>query len=483
MPVLAQTLSQQTAFKLAVAFSVVLVLLTGLAAVGLYLIAHDQQMEAIRSEVEQLAAAAATLVNGDAHRNIRHPQQAGSKEHLALLEPLVRFHKAARDVIYVYTAIEKNGEVFMVLGTDFLYRVPGDDLPIDPIMHLYKGQDPELRAALTLHQAQSNPKLQQEQIRSYLSAYAPFHSSNGFEGVIGVDMVAERVQLRLSDLKRALIWVLSAIISVAMALAFVLWHWHSRLLIQRRLHADLETERDLSEKNANVASLAAAVAHEFGQHLTVASGQVELALLDEVNATSELVRARGALSLAAEAVEQMRTLAGSSWATLRSNRLSELISSALSRLARRGLDVTRVQHHADPRFWVLANQLRIESAIGHMIRNALELLDAKGVTISVSDGESVASNSWITLFGHADWEKMVVIMVSDQGPELHSATLQRLGHAFFSSKGGGRGLGFAVIQSVCKEYSGALCYRRDAQGYTFALLLPRLTLSADGQAV
>lgn len=483
MPGSAQSIAQQTAFKFAAFCGLVMVVLAGSAAVGLYVMARNNQLAAMRSQVEHLAATAATLVDGDAHKNIRQPQQAGTAEHLALLDPLVRFHKAAADVIYLYTAIEQNGEVYLVLGTDYLYRVPGDDLPIDPIMRRYQGNDQSFRSALREQRAQSNASLVQEQYRSYLSAYAPFYSSTGFEGVVGVDMDAAQLQKRLSKLTWGLAWVLVTIVMVAVIMAFVLWHWHSRLIGQQRLRMDLEIARDLGEKGANVASLAAAVAHEFSQHLTVASGHVELALLDEKHSNGELLRARSALSLAAEAVEQMRTLAGSSWATLRSNRLSELINSAISRLSRRGLPVNRVEHVANPNFWVRADQLRIESAIGHLLRNALEAIDERSVVVSVSDGESLAlQGSWITLFGHSDWQKMVAIVVSDRGPVINSSIQEQLGRAFFSSKGAGRGLGFAVIQSVCKEYSGALRYRRDHEGHSFALLLPRLTLSAEADS-
>lgn len=482
MPASAQSIAQQTAFKVAAICGLALVLLAASAAVGLYLIARDSQMAAIRSEVEQLAATAATLVDGDLHKKIRDPRQAGSTEHLTLLGPLVRFHKATRDVIYVYTAIEQSGGLFLVLGTDFLYRVPGDNLPIDPIMRPYPGTDPELKLAFAQKKALSNDSLHQGQFRRYLSAYAPFSSSTGFEGFVGVDMDAAQLEKRLASLTWGLVWVLSAILLVAVIMAFVLWHWHSRLSGQQRLRMDLEQARDLSEKGANVASLAAAVAHEFSQHLTVASGHVELALLDEKQSTGELVLARGALSLAAEAVEQMRTLAGSSWATLRSNRLSELINAAISRLSRRGLATKRVEHVVNPNFWVRADQLRIESAIGHLIRNALEAIDDQPVLIRVCEGEALASQGhWIGIFGHFEWQHMVAIVVSDHGPALNAGVEAQLGRAFFSSKGAGRGLGFAVIQSVSKEYSGALRYRRDADGHSFALLLPRLTLSSDAQ--
>jgi len=55
---------------------------------------------------------AATLVNGDLHRTLVSDAQAGSAEHLSLLAPLVRFHKATSGIIYVYTAILAKDRVY-----------------------------------------------------------------------------------------------------------------------------------------------------------------------------------------------------------------------------------------------------------------------------------------------------------------------------------------------------------------------------------
>ncbi len=85
--------------------------------------AREAQLDAVRTELVQLARVAATLVDGDRHRLIKSQEQAGGPEHLGLLAPLVKFHKATSDIIYVYTAILENNRIYYVLGTDYLYRV------------------------------------------------------------------------------------------------------------------------------------------------------------------------------------------------------------------------------------------------------------------------------------------------------------------------------------------------------------------------
>ena len=108
-----------------------------IASLGLFYTWHEAregQLRAVQSELLQLARVAATQVDGDAHRTMKSNAQAGSPEHLRLLAPLVAFHKATTDVIYVYTALQQGGQVYFVLGTDYLYRAVPDNLAPDRIM-------------------------------------------------------------------------------------------------------------------------------------------------------------------------------------------------------------------------------------------------------------------------------------------------------------------------------------------------------------
>src|SRR5450755_4732591 len=100
-----------------------------ISSLGLFYLWHsarEAQLDAVRTELTQLARAAATLVDGDGHRLLKSQAQAGSPDHLGLLAPLVKFHKATSGIIYVYTAILDKDRIYYVLGTDYLYHVNGD---------------------------------------------------------------------------------------------------------------------------------------------------------------------------------------------------------------------------------------------------------------------------------------------------------------------------------------------------------------------
>jgi hypothetical protein len=114
------------------------------SAVGLailYLKARDAQVDAVRIELLQLARATAAQIDGDLLKTLVSPAQQGSPEHLRLLAPLERMHRATHDIYYVYTGVYRDGRIYWVLDGANLYRVPGNQRPPDPIMNLYDVRD------------------------------------------------------------------------------------------------------------------------------------------------------------------------------------------------------------------------------------------------------------------------------------------------------------------------------------------------------
>ena len=206
-----------------VAGSVIMVI-SSLGLLYMWHSAREAQLDAVRTELKQLARVAATLLDGDRHRQIRSQAQAGSPEHLGLLAPLVKFHKATSDIIYVYTAILQKNRIYFVLGTDYVYRVDGDNETPDPIMAPHDTLDPTLRRALEQHEVAVNEAPVKEAVRSYMSAYAPFYDSQGrFVGVVGVDMWVRDFDARIGAIRRAGIGAFAAIAMLSVLAGFVVF--------------------------------------------------------------------------------------------------------------------------------------------------------------------------------------------------------------------------------------------------------------------
>ena len=172
----------------------------------IYFQARDAQVQAVRRELLNLASTTAAQVDGDLHRTIVSPAQAGSPEHLRALAPLVRMHRAAKDVVYVYTCIQRNGRLHWVLDTSYQYRVPGNETSSTPFPFMmdYHVKDPEFMRAMNEHVPIANSMPVRAEHHSYLSAFAPVYDSKGeFVATLGVDMVLDALDARMASLKRA----------------------------------------------------------------------------------------------------------------------------------------------------------------------------------------------------------------------------------------------------------------------------------------
>jgi signal transduction histidine kinase/ActR/RegA family two-component response regulator len=250
-----------------------------IASFGLFYLWHaarEAQLEAVQSELRQLARTSATLVDGDLHRTIRSQAQAGTSEHLALLEPLVKFHKAASDIIYVYTAILDRGRIYYVLGTDYLYRVPGDNETPERIMAPHDTFDPTLRRALERQEIAVNDQPVQEAVRSYMSAYAPFFDrGGGFVGVVGVDMWMRDFDARVRTIRRAGIGAFAAV-TVLSVLAGLVVIRLSRATLRARLRDRAAQARlAAAKRQAEIrAQDAQAAARSKGELLAVMSHEM-----------------------------------------------------------------------------------------------------------------------------------------------------------------------------------------------------------------
>jgi signal transduction histidine kinase/CheY-like chemotaxis protein len=126
-------------------------------------------------------------------------------------------HQAANDVVFVYTGVMINGRIFWIL--DSKYGVPvavGDEAP-DPIMTEYTIDDAELVRAFVEHIAIADIEPVKEPTRTLLSAFAPIYDNAGqFVGILGVDMVLDRVEARMAMIRRAFEAALLAVLVLSL---------------------------------------------------------------------------------------------------------------------------------------------------------------------------------------------------------------------------------------------------------------------------
>ncbi len=174
-------------------------------------------------------------------------------------------------------------------GTDYLYRVPGDDLPPDPVYWLASSPDAELLEALQRQRAVVDPEPVVARQRVYMSAYSPFFDDAGqFVGVVGVDLWVRDLEGRLADLRhmQRIGFVAGAIIALLLGAGTIGGSYRLRRAWQRErtLNRDLTSTaaelRDAAER-AESASRAkddflASMSHEIRTPMNGVLGMVDL---------------------------------------------------------------------------------------------------------------------------------------------------------------------------------------------------------------
>ncbi len=464
----------------------VIIVISSLGLFYLWHSAREAQLDAVRTELQQLARVAATLVDGDRHRLIKSQAQAGSPEHLELLAPLVKFHKATSDIIYVYSAVlgEKN-RIYYVLGTDYLYHVDGDNETPDKIMAPHDTFDPTLRRALEQHQVAVNEEPVQEAVRSYMSAYAPFYDSQGrFVGVIGVDMWVRDFDARVAAIRRAGVGAFTAVALLSVLAGFVVFHLsrtarqarHRDRVIQARL-AEAKQQAEVQARRAEAASKAksdflAMMSHEIRTPMNGVLGFTDLLLetplSEEQREFAQSVQRSGdtLLTLINDVLDYSKIEAGRMTiehidCDLRSvcDEVRRILRTATTE---RGLSMSLSYDVTLPRI-IKGDPVRIRQVVLNLVGNAIKFTERGAVRIDVSRHDAAH----------------VKISVVDNGIGITAEQLDRMFQRFTQADSsttrryGGTGLGLAISKTLVELMGGAIGVNSEpGVGSTFWFTLP-----------
>lgn len=249
---------------------------------------------------------------------------------------------------------------------------------------------------------------------------------------------------------------------------------------------NLEAQLLQSQKMESIGQLAAGVAHDFNNMLTVIQGHSGMMMANS-GLAAELLDSAQAIYFAAErAATLTRQLLMFSRKNVMQPKALDLrdVVGNLSKMLKRLLGETIALQFNPPAELpaVQADAGMIEQVIMNLAVNARDAMP-KGGTLTISTTVVELNESFAQTHPQARPGVFVCLQVSDTGCGMDMATMTRIFEPFFTTKevGKGTGLGLATVYGIIKQHEGWVEVNSEVgKGTTFAVFLP--ASSEPGQA-
>lgn len=251
----------------------------------------------------------------------------------------------------------------------------------------------------------------------------------------------------------------------------------------------LETQLRQSQKMEAIGHLAAGVAHDLNNILTVVEGHTSLQLakaqLDSDVAWS-LQQVQSAGQRAAALTRQLLAFGRKQIMLKRAVSLSAVvgdIASMLRRLIPETINITF--DHAQDVPLIFADVCNVEQIVVNLVVNARDAMP-KGGTLAIRIDDTVVTDEQAARVAGARTGHFVRLTVGDTGEGMTPETLARIFEPFFTTKevGKGTGMGLATVLGIIQQHEGWIdAQSRPGSGTTFRIYLPATQLTAHIETV
>ena len=238
---------------------------------------------------------------------------------------------------------------------------------------------------------------------------------------------------------------------------------------------DVRMELARVSRITSLGALTASIAHEINQPLASVIMNASAGLrwlgakppnLEEVRQGLERIRKDGAR--AGDVIERIRALARKAPAKVDQLDINEAIREVIA-LTRGEITHSRVTLRTQltevaP---IRGDRVQLQQVILNLILNAVEAMgenEPRDLLIETreNDGQNILAS------------------VSDSGPGLDPAIVDRIFEPFYSTKQGGIGIGLSICRSIIEAHEGRIWVRQnDARGSTFQFTLPAANTPVD----
>jgi diguanylate cyclase (GGDEF)-like protein len=215
-------------------------------------LSRQARLEVLRSHVGQVARLAASIIDGDLHRQLLDPANYSDALYQQAVAPLVRFHSANPELYYVYTMIDRDGEAYFVLDTAQSKTLKtARTLKASAYLEHFVLR-PEYSSDWLRQIAAGNtwvtPYFQHDDYGDFLSGHSPIYDSQGrYSGFVGVDFDTDYYQAQERRFKWIGLGSVLAAILISLLLAYLAARYHYQWQHRLALHYHSSMRDELTQ--------------------------------------------------------------------------------------------------------------------------------------------------------------------------------------------------------------------------------------------
>ena len=260
----------------------------------------------------------------------------------------------------------------------------------------------------------------------------------------------------------------------------LLYFFASQLDVTRRREAEAVMQQGL--RMDALGSVAAGVAHEFGNMMTIVRGSLEQARRHPSNErqAEQLARAEWGATQAARLTQQMLSFAHWQAPTPRLADLGELVRNMDSLMRQvAGINIALTVDAPPEPLPVLVDASQVELALFNLVRNAADAMAQPSPGGSTREAGARPGSGTLTIstrrLDKGDTREFAMLEVADTGGGMTPEVERRATEPFFTTKaqGKGTGLGLSMVRDYAEQSGGRLeINSTTGHGTRIRILLP-----------
>jgi PAS domain S-box-containing protein len=245
--------------------------------------------------------------------------------------------------------------------------------------------------------------------------------------------------------------------------------------------AELEAQIRTTQKMEAIGTLAGGIAHDFNNILVPIIAYTDIVMATEAPGSAtwqNLQEVYKAANRAKELVKQILTFSREREHETCPVQLVPVVKESLKLLKASLPSTIEVSQRLEAEgVTVLADPTQIHQIVMNLCTNAYHAMREQGGIMEVTLSEMDIGDLDDTSDGRLSPGPYLVLTVSDTGPGMDQATMERIFDPYFTTRkhGEGTGLGLAVVLGIVKKYGGDIkVYSEPGQGASFQVYFPVL---------